>query len=498
MNTNTYFRYSLLLIGVVILSLFFLSGCGESGDQSEKEVAYWTCGMHPSVKLDEPGKCPICNMDLVPVYEEGENHAEHEERVEQETEGEIDYWTCGMHPSVRSDEPGKCPICNMDLVPVYKEKHEHGAEEREEETPTLKVSLRARQLAGVEVAEVAYRHLHKQIRTVGQIAYDERRISRVAAWIPGRIDELFIDFTGQKIRKGEPFAMIYSPELVSTQKEYILALDALERAQKEGGSTATKINESMIASTRQRLLLWGISEKEIRRLEKERKVREHITITAPIGGTVVEKTALEGQYVKEGQHLYTVADLSHLWMLADVYEYEMGWIETGQKVTMTSSPFPGEIFEGRITFVDPVLHAQTRSVKVRAELDNPHGRLKPGMFVDVVFDVHLDEDRFQGMAAAFNEHGALLSIPASAALQTGERIVVYQELEEGEYVGRQIEIGPRAGDYYPVLAGLKAGDRVVVRGNFLIDSQTQLTGLESAVYDAALGEKKAQVPGHRH
>jgi len=385
----------------------------------------------------------------------------------------------------------------MDLVPVYEEKHEHGAEE-EKEAPTLKASLRARQLAGVEVAEVAYRQLHKQIRTVGIIGYDERRVSRVAAWIPGRIDKLFVDFTGQEIRKGEPLALMYSPELISTQEEYILALRALDQAKKEGSATVLKSGESMLESTRRRLFLWGISEQEIRRLEKERKAKEHVTITAPISGTVVEKTALEGQYVKEGQHLYTVADLSNLWMLADVYEYEMGWIEIGQKIKMTASSFPGEVFEGRVTFIDPVLHARTRSVKVRAELTNHGGRLKPGMFIDVMFNIHLENHHFPGMADAFDRNGGILSVQAGAVLQTGERVFVYQEVEEGEYVGRRVEIGPRAGDYYPVLAGLSAGDRVVVQGNFLIDSQTQLTGLESAVYDAALGEKKPVVPGHRH
>lgn len=451
--------------------------------------------MHPSVQADEPGQCPICNMDLVPVYEESHDHIEGEGSLQ--SGEEIDYWTCGMHPSVRSDESGKCPICNMDLIPVYKQTEDTDTEE-ETEMVSLKVSSRARQLAGVETAEVEYRLLTKQIRTVGKIEFDERRLSRVAAWISGRIDELFIDYTGQNIRAGDPLASIYSPELISTQQEYILALNRLDPASEIDRGSAINMDQSLVNSTRQRLLLWGIPEKEITELEKDRLVKEHFTITAPVGGTVVEKTALEGQYVKEGQHLYTVADLSHLWVLADVYEYEMSWIHVGQQVTMTSASFPGLTFQGEVTFIDPVLHAMTRSIKVRAELDNPDGKLKPGMFVDAVFEGHLDPDHLSELASIEDHEGAILSIPAGAVLQTGERILAYQEVEEGEYTGRNITIGPRAGDYYPVLAGLSAGDRVVVSGNFLIDSETQLTGLESAAYDASLGEEATSTPAHQH
>ncbi len=487
-----------LILASSMLGLFFITGCGKQAEQNDN-IDHWTCSMHPSVRSDEPGKCPICNMDLIPVYKENQQPAEpkvdeSENHTGHEHQNEIEYWTCGMHSSVRSDGPGKCPICHMDLIPVYRKQDD--PVEKDKAGTTIRVSSNARQLAGVEVAEVAYRHLHRQIRTVGLITTDERRVSRVSAWIAGRIDRLYIDFTGQKINRGEPLALFYSPELVSTQKEYILALEALDGAREAG--TSVQMQESLAASSRQRLLLWGISENEMKRLEKERTVSDHVEIVTPLGGTVVEKSVEEGQYVKEGQHLYTIADLSRLWILADLYEYEMGWITTGQKVIMTSQSFPGEQFEGKITFVDPVLQSQTRSLKVRAELDNSLGRLKPGMFVDVVIDVHLNRERFPGMASAFDDQGAVLSVPSSAVLQTGQRVVVYQEIREGEYAGRQVTIGPNTGEYYPIFSGLKAGDRVVIRGNFLIDSQSQLTGLESAAYDASLGEKKPVLPGHQH
>lgn len=539
--TGMLFVFGLLTLGVLLLSCS-QKGAEQADQVSElkKEVDYYTCGMHPSVKTHEPGKCPICNMDLVPVYKEGEARehdlADHTDESEVshwicemhpsvkahapgvcpicdmelvpvdrqgktikstpargEREKELLYWTCGMHPSVKTDAPGKCPLCNMDLVPVYREAQFEG----EEDIPTLKASQKAQALAGIETAEVSYRQLHKEIQTVGNIAFDERSVARVTAWISGRIDRLFVDFTGKEIRQGEPLALIYSPELVSTQEEYILSLETLDKLRARGRPKVIENAEQLVASSKKRLLLWGIPEKEIVRLERERVASEHVKITSPIGGTVVEKAALEGQYIKEGQILFTIADLSNLWMLADVYEQEMGWIQFDQRLNITSPAYPGELFEGKVAFIDPVLHEQTRSVKVRAHIPNPEGRLKPGMFVNVTFDIHLTEDLFPGIAGTFDGHGGVLSVPASSVLQTGTRTIVYQEVSAGEYAGQEVHIGPRAGVYYPLLAGLDEGSRVVTNGNFLLDSQSKLTGLEAAVYDAALGEKKA-MPGHQH
>jgi len=274
-------------------------------------------------------------------------------------------------------------------------------------------------------------------------------------------------------------------------------LETLDRMRERGQIQTVRNAESLVESTRRRLLLWGIPEKEVKRLERERKASEHIRITSPVGGTVVEKSVLEGQYVKEGEILYTIADLSNVWVLADIYEYEMGWIKLGQKMEMTSLAYPGEVFDGEVIFIDPVLHEQTRSVKIRADVRNPDRRLKPGMFVNVTFTIHLTQDLFPGLAAMFDDHGRILSVPVSAVLQTGVRSIIYEEVRDGEYIGRTVQVGPKAGEFYPILAGLDEGSRVVTRGNFLLDSQSQLTGLEAAAYDAALGEKKA-APGHRH
>ena len=416
---------------------------------------------------------------------------------------EIVYWTCGMHPSVKADEKGKCPICHMDLVPVYAETdEEHIVHELHADSVLtgLTLNLRDRQLAGIETEEVVYTQLHKSIKTVGIIGYNEQRIYKVPAWISGRIDKLYVDYTGLKIRRGDPLALVYSPQLFAAQEEYLQSLTTLDNYVDSEHSITRQNAELVVESTKKRLQLWGMSEDEFERLEREREAKEHITITSTVSGTVVEKMAQEGQYVKEGQVLFNVADLSQLWVLADVYEFDLGWVREGQRVTISAESYPGEEFIGTVSFIDPVLHSQTRSVKIRVEVENENRKLKPGMFVDVALEVHLTTEMFSGMSMAFDSAGAILAVPATAVLHTGVRKIVYEEIEEGKYQAREIKIGPRAGDYYPVFSGLTEGTKVVVKGNFLLDSQTKLTGLESAVYDAALDEKSPsqQQQLHKH
>jgi RND family efflux transporter MFP subunit len=467
---------------------------------------------------------------------------------------EILYWTCGMHPSVRVSPEEyrksgpKCPICNMDLVPVYKE-----TAEREGVIPTVTLSSYAEKLAGVRTEEVTYRRLVKEIVTAGKIDYDERKVAYVAARIGGRIDKLHVDFTGTQVKKGEPLASIYSPELVSTQEEYLLALETLHKLKDSHIPEVAENAKSLVESTKKRLLLWGIPEREIERLEQEQKANIHMAIYSPIDGIVVAKSVVEGKYVKEGDHLYTVAELSNLWMVADIYEYEMSWIRLGQEVEVTTAAYPGETFTGTITFVDPVLHPETRSVRIRADFPSSLGKLKPEMFVNARLRIPMTRRQFPEVAGLFKSHenkevpvlevvtyrcdctgktwsqaaheakscpycgeampdcGSLiereerreeiahdverfLAIPVSSLLDTGTRKVVYVDKGHGNYQMREVKIGPQAGGYYPVIEGVEEGENVVVRANFLIDSQTQLTGPAAAMYDAAIGQKEE----HRH
>ncbi|KAB2835725.1 MAG: HlyD family efflux transporter periplasmic adaptor subunit [Candidatus Brocadia sp.] len=303
-------------------------------------------------------------------------------------EKKILYWTCGMHPSVKMDKPGKCPICAMDLVPVYEKGV--GAEE-EGALATIELSERARKLAGVKTDVIGYRSLTKDIYTVGLIDYDERLMALVSAWIHGRIDRLFVDFTGTEVMKGESMVWLYSPELVSTQQEYLLALETLEKV-KESTFDEVKNGATSLVDASIRKLRWlGITEKQVEELRKNKNIKQHTIIYAPISGIVIEKKALEGKYVMQGEILYTVADLSNIWMKANIYEYEMAWIKIGQEVEVTSPAYPGEAFIGRVSFIEPFLDDKTRSVKIRCDIPNQQLKLRPSMYVNARIRIPVEE-----------------------------------------------------------------------------------------------------------
>ena len=475
-------------------------------------------------------------------------------RHEDKTQSEILYWTCGMHPTVHSDKAGKCPICFMDLVPVY-------AEDKTAETKEkvhLRLSETARNLAEIRTSVVVRRRLNKKIYAVGKVDYDESKIAYVSAWTEGRIDRLFADFTGTRVRKGDHLVEIYSPQLVSAQDEYLIAL-------RSG-------NKHLIDSSKKKLLLLGITKGQIKEVAKKGKAQTHLTIYAPIGGTVIYKNAVEGMYVKEGDSIYRIADFSSLWVMVDIFEYEIGWVKLGQEVEITVMSYPGEIFKGRVAFIDPFLNKKTRTVKVRVNVNNSGLRLKPGMYVNAkikssISDFGLPMDRSLygkyicpmhpdvsqekegvcpkcGMKLEKNklpeerkiiqekkmvyvcpmmedsdvvsnvpgdcpkcgmklipkevevEGDMVLAVPKLAVLDTGRRKLVYVEVGPGQYAARDVQLGPEAmskvkGDekaFYQVKSGLSEGERVVTRGNFLMDSQTQLTGAAEAVYGGAIGK----------
>jgi RND family efflux transporter MFP subunit len=457
------------------------------------------------------------------------------------TEKEILYYTCGMHPSVRVSpqdyEKGNtnCPICNMALVPVYREGREEMTmeegqhEEHDVIEALVTLSPRARALASVKTEEVQYLSLFKEISTVGEMDYDERRVAYVAAWIPGRIDKLFVDFTGLKVEKGDPLVWIYSPELLTTQEEYLLALETLDRVKPSQNQETIREAQSLVEASRKRLLLWGINEKQIEELEQSREASTHMTIYTPLGGTVIHKNAYEGKYVKEGENLYQIADLSNLWVKADIYEYEMAWVKKGQEVDITTPAFPDQKFEGTVSFIDPYLNPKTRSVKVRMDVPNPRSILKPGMYVDV----SLRSQIHKGIRASDKElytcpmhpevvaekpgdcpicgmylvkrsvpAGSILAVPNTAVLDTGVRKLVYVEKEKGRYEAIEVEVGAEAvaffegtkQTYYAIKAGLYEGMRVVTQANFLIDSQSQITGQAQAVYGGALEKGEEEKP----
>jgi Cu(I)/Ag(I) efflux system membrane fusion protein len=380
-------------------------------------------------------------------------------------------WTCSMHPQIRLPNPGQCPICAMDLIPV-KEEAGHGAGEARS-LREIRLSPYAERLAEIQTHPVERKHVRATLRMVGRIDYDETRVANIAAWVPGRLERLFVDFTGTRVTKGDPMVSLYSPELLSTQSELLLAVRARERA---GQSTLMQgTMQGAVDAARERLRLWGLAPQQITEIIQRGKPSERMTLTAPMSGVVVRKDALEGMYVRTGDRIYTIADLSRVWVRLEAYESDMQWIRKDQDVEFQAEAYPGELFRGTVDFIDPFLNPDTRTVRVRLNAPNPDGRLKPEMLVHAMLrptPAETGDVVTPAMAAGTPP----LVIPATAPLVTGRRAVVYVAVPDapGTYEGREVVLGPRAADHYLVRRGLAEGEMVVVHGSFKIDSAIQI------------------------
>ena len=418
-------------------------------------------------------------------------------------------WTCSMHPQIKLTKPGKCPICAMDLIPLTTDNSATGMRQ-------LVISPQARALMNIQVTPVERRLAQAEIRMVGKVAYDETRLKHITAWVPGRLDRLFVDYTGVQVNKGDHMVNIYSEQLYSAQQELIEAAKAKQSQPDESPGFFQTGGIDLLESAREKLRLLGLTAEQIAEIEARDKPTDHTLIHAPMGGIVVEKLRQEGDRVNTGDRIYTVADLSQLWVLLDAYESDMMWLRYGQNVTFTTEAYPGEEFTGRIAFIDPVLDDQTRTAKVRVNIENSEGKLKPDMFIrgvvetrvaagGRVIDANLEGKWISPMhpeivkdepgncdicgmplvraeslgyvpdAAAGTERP--LVIPVSAALVTGTRAIVYIEdpmAKSPTFEGREVVLGPRAGNFYLVRHGLKEGDLVVTNGSFRIDSALQI------------------------
>ena len=368
-------------------------------------------------------------------------------------------WTCSMHPQVRLPEPGQCPICFMDLIPL-----DTGAD-ADEGPRILTMTPAAMALAEVRTVPVARRPVDAAVRLVGTVRPDETRTRTIAARIAGRLDTLFVDFTGMEVRAGDPLASLYSPELLTAQTELLGAIAAEAATARSASALVREATAGTAAAARRRLSLWGLEADQIAAVERRGRPSDHLRIRAPLGGVVLHKNVVEGVYVAAGTPLYTVADLSRVWIELEAYEADLPWLETGQEVAFTTRALPGQPRTAKVVFIDPVVAPDTRTAQVRLEADNADGRLKPGMFVSAA------------VAAAAGGADAPLVIPVSAPLVTGKRAVVYVQLPDRDrptFEGRVVALGPRAGDWYVVRSGLVAGEQVVVNGNFKIDSALQI------------------------
>jgi membrane fusion protein, copper/silver efflux system len=414
----------------------------------------------------------------IPFFSTGH---EHQYKPVINEEGEIDYWTCTMHPSVRLKEPGTCPVCGMDLVPVSKrgsnqtetetKKKTEGMQEMEgmsgmdtgsgklSKESTFTVNPKRQQIIGVKTEPIKERQMTKVIRTVGTVELDETKVEHIHTKISGWIDKVYVDYTFKHVNKGDPLFSIYSPELVSTQEEYLLALKSKNMLSNSEFPDISKGANSLADATRRRLKLWDISENQIRELEMTGKVKKSLVINSPISGHVTFKNAFENMYLEPNTLVYTIADHTTVWINADIYENEIHLVKLGQDASITVDSLPGEVFKGKATFIWPHLMAKTRTSKVRFEFENPELKLLPEMYANLNIEIPL---------------GKKLTIPTSAVLRTGKQDVIIVDKGEGNMEIRKIELGQKSEGFYEILRGVKEGESVVSRANFLIDSESKV------------------------
>ena len=290
-------------------------------------------------------------------------------------EEKVEVWTCPMHPQIRLPKPGNCPICGMELVPAG-ESSGGGSD-----SAVLRMSPAAAELAEIQTGAVQQRYVTKNIRMTGKVTYDEQRLETISAWVPGRLDKLFVDFTGTKVQKGDHMVYMYSPKVMTAQKELLQAIETVKDLKDSSSETMLKTAKQTVDAAREKLRLWGLTKEQVNEIEKRGTPSDHITINAPRSGTVIMKKANEGDYVKTGSDIYHIADLSRVWVMFDAYESDLQWLKYGQPVTFEVEAYPGRKFKGRISFIEPFMTEKTRTVKVRVNAANPEKLLKPGMFV---------------------------------------------------------------------------------------------------------------------
>ncbi len=626
---------------LLIMIVLFIFGCNQ---QENAEMAHRVSEEHDTASES------MSSMN---------EHTDHAPMVASSDETKtIRFWTCVMHPTVKMSEPGSCPVCKMDLIPVY-------------EGSGLELTEQQKALMPVRTEPIAFREVSREIRTVGVLDYNETRMAYASTRISGWIEDLHIDFTGIKVREGDELLSIYSPELVTAQEEYLTTLKSIEELQNTEYVQLRKSVEQTLTAAKSKLELYGLTLNQIEDIRNRGEVSTTLPLFAPMAGTVVHMNVSQGQHVNRGMNLYRIADLNSLWIMADVYEYELPWIYMGQAVEITTQAMPGQTFSGKVTYIYPFFDAQTRTQKVQIEVPNPTGRLRPGMYVTLQIKPTLAEiythgaisqapyacpmhpwitsehptecetcgmdlepthpdmigsesaaetdkkwvcpmhpeiqseefnecsicgmdlvekaeistpaettasvwtcpmhpeeqsDEFgecsicgmdliekQPTAAGTDTHfhahqptvpsdqlplifkyvcpdhpdayatvpglcprdgkpllmtGEVLTVPKSAVINTGLRKIVFVDRGESGYEQIEVEVGPEAwgtsGDsetkrrYYPIVSGLTPGDMVVTHGNFLIDSQTQLTGSASGAYGGAIGGEESAAPVHQH
>jgi Cu(I)/Ag(I) efflux system membrane fusion protein len=437
-------------------------------DSARKVKYYWDPMMNPPFISERPGKSPM-GMDLVPVYEDAASEPE-------SSEESASIYYCPMHPSYRSDRPGECPLCHMQLQPL----HEDGvagsmpgmpgmpgmpAMPATPATPavadhaTVTIRPERQQLIGVQTAVVERRVAARTLRAVGRVDYDETRLSAVSLKYGGWVEELFVKSVGQPVAKGQALLSIYSPELFEAQSVYSLSRAARPAARPGEQSGPARTADDIVESARRRLLLWNMTDEQVLALESAAEVPRETQVLSQVQGVVTRRDVLAGAYVEPGKTLYELADLSSVWIDAEVYETESAAVAVGATATIEVEALPGERLEGRVAYIYPFVDETTRTVRVRVEVGNANGRLKPGMYATVSIAIDL---------------GPQLVIDDQAILDTGTRKLVFVDRGEGRFEPREVTLLWRGDAQAVVLSGLDEGERVVTSGNFLVDSESRL------------------------
>ena len=447
--------FLLLALGLTLLA------CGESeapeaDGHAHEDGQLWTCGMHPNVVQDSPeGGCPICGMDLTPMARPGAKGPSGE-RV-------ISHWVAPMDPSFISDTPGKSPM-GMDLVPVY-------ADETSASGSAVYIEPHVVQNMGVRTQPVVETTVFRHLRTLGEVEVCEDELSVVNLRTSGWVERIYVERTGDPVKRGQKLFELYSPELVATQEEYLLALRT------QGADSA------LARSSRRKLELWDIATADIDAIASSGEVKRTMPVRSPSTGYVLHKDVVEGARVTAGKDLYRIGDLQSIWVTAEVYEFDAPWVEVGQAAQMELTYESGRVIEGEVAYIYPTLDPKSRTLKVRLEFDNPGVRLKPGMFATVEIE--------------FRRADGVLAIPSEAILHSGQRQLVFVQVGPGTFEPREVTTG-LVGDRHltQVLEGLRVGDEVVLSGQFLIDSESQLQEAIQKMLARRGGEESAEVHDH--
>ncbi len=464
-------RLAALVVALAPLGLGGAFGALVSCSHGSHEAAtQHHCPMHPTYVSDRPGDCPICGMRLVPI---GKNrtdgsaapaHATHAHAAAASEGG----WVCPMAEcETHADGPGRCPKCGMDLVPVAASPNAAAA--GVPGMAAVETTGDGRRLAGVQTAVARHERIERQVRAAGTVVADETRIRHVHTRIAGWVDRLHVDFTGQAVRKGMPILAIYSQELVASQEEYLRAREAARRFGNSSLPEVRQGGEELVQAARRRLEAFDVPRSFIARLERTGRPQRAVPVLAPSSGVITAKQVFEGQQVEPGMDLFTVTDLSRVWIEADLYESEAARVRVGDEALLTLAQDPGAHRAGRVQFVSPSLDPETRTLKVRFDFDNPDGMLKPGMYADVRLTLEAADG---------------LVVPDSAVMDTGVRQVAFVATGDGRFAPREVKVGLRTGGRALILAGLQDGEHVAVAANFLLDSESRLRAALAPAADA--------------